>query len=365
MSEHTLSISKPKWLIPASAIGGLLLVILFALGVLGGPEKVEPGLTPHGGHEIPQGAQTITVTPQTAANTLSWQGTVRSRMVAKIGPKLNARILEVAVHPGDKVAKGAVIARLDDRDLRAAFQAASAAHSAAQAQAGQASADEKRMIELYQKQAATRQQYDASLAQAKSARAMASQAASAAQQAKVMMSENVLLAPFDGVIGERLKEPGDMAMPGDAVVTIHKPNDLRLEATIPSHCFEQIKLGMAANVRIDVGNQNVVGKVGEIAPEIDALTHTRLIKVDLPAADGLQHGQFGWLELSCQAQRQAILIPSSAVLHYGQLQAVRVVDGRQWHSRHIRIGKQYGDSVEVLSGLRNGDTILVVSGLAE
>lgn len=365
MSENNSTLSSNKWLIPSAAIGTLLLVILFSLGFLGGPDKVEPGTVAEEGQSLPAGAQTLKVSAQAAADTLSWQGTVRSRSVAKIAPKLNARIMDVLVHAGDKVKKGQVLAKLDDRDLRAAYNAASSALVAAQAQAAQASADEKRTIDLFNKQAATKQNYDAALAQARAARAMASQAGSAAQQAKVMLGENLLLAPFDGVVSERLKEPGDMAMPGDPVVLMHKPNDLRFESAIASHCFERVDLKAAVTVRIDALHRSFDAVVDEIAPDIDPLTHTRLIKVNLPVVEGLQHGQFGWLELSCEAQRQAIMIPVTAILHYGQLQAVKVVEGQRLHTRHIRTGKQYGEQIEVLSGLRDGETILRNSGLAQ
>lgn len=362
MSEHNSQLTGQKWLIPAAAITGLLLVILYALGILGGPDKVEPGATASHGQPLPAGAQTLKVGKQLAANTLSWQGTVRSRTVAKIAPKLNARILDVAVHAGDKVKKGDVVARLDDRDLRAAYDAANAGLLAVQAQAGQANAEAKRSEDLFEKQATTLQSHDAVLAQAKSARALVSQAASAAQQAKVMLGENVLYAPFDGVISERLKEPGDMSMPGEAVVLMHKPDDLRLEAAIANHCFDQVKLGMSVNVRLDAPPRSVSAQVDEITPEIDPQTHTRLIKVNLSTSEGLQQGQYGWLELSCQAERQALLIPVTAIMNYGQLQAVKVVDAGQLHTRHIRTGKQYGEQIEVLSGLHDGETVLIHSG---
>lgn len=359
MTEHNALKNTPKWLIPALAIGGLLLVILFALGVLGGASKTEPGNTPIAGSALPQNAQTLKVNAQAAANIQSWQGTIRSRLAVKIAPKLNARILEIPVRPGDKLKKGDIIAKLDDRDLRAAYNAANAAQTAAQAQAMQAGADEKRIVDLYNKQAATRQNYDAVLAQARAARAMASQAASAAQQSKVMLGENVLYAPFDGVVGERYQEPGDMGVPNQPIVSFHQPDDLRLEAAIASHCAAQVKLGMKVKVRIDAIHQALSGTVDEIAPEIDTQTRSQLIKIKLPATDGLQHGQFGWLELGCQAEQQALLIPVSSVVHYGQLQAVKVVENGHLHNRHIRTGKQYGDQLEVLSGLREGEIILI------
>jgi len=363
MTEQNSVQHPPKWLIPGVAISALLLVILFALGILGGAKKIEPGNTPLTGLALPSGAKTLKVGAQAEANTLSWQGTVRSRLLAKIAPKLSARIVEVAVHPGDRLKKGVVIARLDDRDLLAAYNAANAAHSAAQAQAAQAKAEEKRIIDLYEKQAATRQNYDAVLAQAKSARALASQAASNAQQSKVMLGENVLYAPFDGIVGERLQEPGDMGAPNQPIITLLKPDDLRLDAAIADRCAAQVKLGMPVEVHIDALQQILSGTVDEISPEVDPQTHSQQIKVRLPKVDGLRHGQYASLELTCQADQQAITIPKSAIVHYGQLQAVKAVDGKLLHIRHIRTGKEFADKVQVLSGLQDGDVILINAGL--
>lgn len=363
MTYDIVNSNLPKWLIPVASISALLLVILFALGILGGEDKTEPGTTILGDRALPAGADILKIGSQATAGTLSWQGKVWSRLAVKIAPKLNARIVEIPAHPGDKLKKGDVIAKLDDRDLRAAYDAANAALAAAQAQASQANVEEKRIIDLYEKQAATRQNYDAVLAQAKAARAMAGQAAGAAQQAKVMLGENVLYAPFDGVVGERLQEPGDMALPNQAVVTFHKPDDLRLEAAIASHCVSQIKLGMNLKVRIDATQQALTGTLDEINPEIDPQTRTQEIKVKLPSAEGLMHGQFGWLELSCQAAQQTLLIPSSAVIRYGQLEAVKVIEGTQLKTRHIRTGKRYGEQLEVLSGLKDGESILANGGL--
>jgi RND family efflux transporter MFP subunit len=349
----------------SAAIGVLLLVILFALGILGGNKKTEPGNTAVKGLSVANDAKTLKITAQSATNLLSWQGTVRSRLAVKIAPKLNARIIEIPVHPGDRLKKGDVIARLDDRDLLAAYNAANAAHHAAQAQAAQAKAEENRIIDLYNKQAATRQNYDAVLAQSKAAQAMANQAASSAQQSKVMLGENVLYAPFDGMVGERLQEPGDMGMPNQAIITYLKPDDLRLDAAIADGCASLVKLGMTVNVRIDALQQTLSGKIDEITPEIDPQTRTQQLKVSLPKISGLQHGQLGWIDLACQAEQSALLIPVSAIIHYGQLQAVKVVEGGLLHTRHIRTGKQYGEQLEVLSGLHSGETILVDGGKAQ
>jgi len=351
-------LAKHKWLMPTAAICALMLMIFYTLGLIGGGEKIAPGTTAGSSKTVPAHAETLTVGRQSADNRQLWPGVIRSRTLAKIAPKLTARIVSVNVNSGDNVKKGDVIARLDERELRSAYLEANAALAAAQAVAARAEADVKRSRELYDKQAETRAVHDAVVANAKSARAAVDQAASAVEQVRVNLGETTLQAPFDGVIAERLKEPGDMGLPGDPVVTLLKPDDLRLEVAVPGSCAGRLSIGQQVVVHVDTLQGNLNATVDEIAPETDRQTGTRLIKAALPKTAGLQHGQFAWLEQSCADSRQLLLIPASAVVHYGQLEAVRIVDGNQVYTRHIRTGKQQGDSVEVLSGLREGETII-------
>ncbi|MGR9117052.1 MAG: biotin/lipoyl-binding protein, partial [Gammaproteobacteria bacterium] len=162
---------KYKWLVPSASIFALILVILYALGMIGGGEKVGPGNSEVKIQPPPENASMLTITKQSAENLLSWPGTVRARTVAKIAPKLNARILEVKVNAGDFVKQGDIIARLDERIFRAAYNEASAALTAAKALASQASADAARIKELYEQEAATRENYDAVVARARAAQA--------------------------------------------------------------------------------------------------------------------------------------------------------------------------------------------------
>ncbi|MGR9073247.1 MAG: efflux RND transporter periplasmic adaptor subunit [Gammaproteobacteria bacterium] len=363
MTQPTEEKLRLKWLVPALSVAALILVVLYALGMVGGGEKVRPGTTPRRLSPLPAGAETLMLGTELSDNIMSWPGSIRSRSIAKIAPKFNARILEVAVNAGDSVKKGDIIARLDEQALRATYREALAVLNAAQAHAGQAVADEKRIKELYSKEAATRQNFDAVVAQAESARASVRRARSALEQIQVNLDEAELQAPFDGMISERLKEPGDMGLPNDPVAILQKSDDLRMEAAIPTSCATRITLGMQVVIRIDPLNRKITGTIDEIVPEIDPLTRTQLVKAALPSSEGLIPGLFAWLEQSCEDHQNVLFIPESAVLHYGQLEAVKIVDGSEVYTRHIRTGKKRGDKVEVLSGLRAGETILLYNGL--
>ncbi len=349
----TESKNTNKILAISAAVLALILLLLYMQGSF--VSKVPPGLSPLAKES--RSSDTAIVEKRQVDDILAWPGTVKSRTVANIAPKTTARIIEIKVNAGDKIKKGDVIARLDERDIKAQENAAQAALASASAQASRALADEQRTRSLYSKEAATRESFDAVVARAKEAQAGVSQATSAISEIRSHLADALLVAPFDGTVVKRLKEPGDMGLPGVPIVSLQTPQGLRLEADVPSSCAGRYSIGMNVKVRIDTLAQTTGAQIDEISPEVDPQTRTQLIKIALPAMEGLQPGYFGWLEQACD-QHEALLIPTSAVQHIGQLEVVKVVaEGRQL-MRHIRTGKTFGDQIEAISGLHEGETVI-------
>lgn len=351
--------NKQKLFSLLAAVVGMVLLLIFMEG--GFNDKVEPGLMQSQSAPNPAGYTTALVEQKQLDDILAWPGAVHSRTVANIAPKMTARIVEIKVNAGDKVKKGDLIAKLDERDIHSQSHAAQAGLAGALAQAERAKADEQRIKSLYSKEAATRQNYDAVVAAAKQAQAAANQAASAANEIRTHLDDASLRAPFDGIVIKRLQEPGDMGLPGVPVVAMQTTQGLRLEAAVPASCAGSYQTGMSVSVRIDTVGQKITGHIDEITPEIDPQTRTQLIKVALPATEGLQPGQYGWLEQAC-SQHEALLIPLNTVQHIGQLDVVKVLIEGKAVMRHIRVGKTYGEQIEVLSGLHAGETVLISTG---
>lgn len=354
------------------AITALVLLLLYLQGTLGG-RKVGPGTTPLP-ESAPPAGKTAVVRREEVDEILTWPGTVRSRTLSKLAPKITARVLAVKVEVGDAVKKGEVLAVLDDRALKAQLGAARAALSAAEAQAVRAEADARRLQGLFAKEAATQQDLDAAKAQARSSRARVAEARDSLREAESLLSETTVRAPFDGVIVERHAQPGNMALPGVLLVTIQEPKRLRIEANIPESCARLIQLGMEVKVRIaspvtrygagpvsqyGAGpERELTATVEEIAPAADPETRTVLIKARLEPIQDLQPGMFGWLYQAC-GKREALLIPSAAVIRIGQIESVRLITEGVMQTRLVRTGKTYGEEIEVLSGLKEGDVILL------
>ncbi|TAN68797.1 MAG: efflux RND transporter periplasmic adaptor subunit [Methylobacter sp.] len=338
----------------STAVLALILLLLYMQGSF--VSKVPPG-TSSQVVDLKMPISMFVVEKKQVDDILSWPGTVKSRTVANIAPKMTARIIEIKVNSGDKVKKGDLIARLDERDIKAQENAALAALAGANAQANRAQADEQRTRSLYSKEAATRENFDAVIADAKEAKAGVSQATSTITEIRSHLADTLLVAPFDGIIVKRLKEPGDMGLPGVPVATLQTPQGLRLEADVPTSCAGRYGIGMDVMVRIDTLGLTTNAQIDEISPEVDPQTRTQLIKIALPAIEGLQPGYFGWLEQACD-QHEALLIPADAVQHIGQLEVVKVWSEDRELMRHIRTGKTFGDQVEVISGLHVGETVM-------
>jgi RND family efflux transporter MFP subunit len=344
-----------KALFAAASILALVVLLLYLEGafstkVAPGTVAPQPGVAATGSH--------VRAEQRQAEDRVEWPATVTSHLVANLAPKVMARVLEVHATVGAPVRKGDVVAVLDDRDIRARWQQASAALRAAEAQSAQAEADLRRSRLLYEKQAATQQDLDMTATRAKSAAAQVAQARDAVAEANVMLGETSLRAPFDGVVAARLADPGDMAVPGKPVIVMHDPASLRLEADVSERCAAPLTVGRSVPVRFATHGADVATTIEEIAPASDPRSRTVMIKVALPPGHEARPGMFATIRLAC-GSHSAVFVPAAAVKRTGQLEAVRVLVDGEARLRSVRTGKPQDDWVEILSGLQAGETVLV------
>jgi RND family efflux transporter MFP subunit len=355
MTKSPAQIARKAGL-PIVAITALVLLLLYLQGAIGG-HKVGPHTVPLGESEAPAG-KVVAVEQREVEDVMDWPGTVTSRTVANVAPRVMAHILEVRVNIGSVVHSGDVLATLDDREVKARAQQARAALAAAQAHAVQAQTDLRRVRMLFHKQAATPQDLDAVEARAKATSAQVAQARDAVTEAEVLLGETAVRAPSDGVVAARLVDPGDMAEPGKPVLVIQDPQALRLESYIPTRCAGMLAIGAEVPVRFDAPARELQARIEEIAPTADPQSRTRLIKAALPPAPDLQPGLFATLRAPC-GKHLALLIPTRALMRKGQLEMVHVLENGRPRLRDVKTGGTYNAQTEVLSGLQAGEQVLV------
>jgi multidrug efflux pump subunit AcrA (membrane-fusion protein) len=363
--------------------------------------------------EVSRGAKVETMKLASIDDYYEAVGTVRSRTSSVLSSKVVGAVTALQVREGDRVRAGQVVVEVDSRDAAAQLQkaqaglreaqdslvevnraiaGAEAANAAADANEALAGSTYNRYKTLLDRKSVSPQEYDevqtrqkAAAAEAARARAMLrqlearrNQAEARIEQAKadianaqVYLSYARIASPINGIVTARRVDPGYTATPGAPLVTVEDDSRYRLEAVVEESEIGKIRIGDTVQVRVDaLGAESLACRVGEITPASDPASRSYIVKVDIGAVAGgrlLRSGMYG-KALFVSGQRQAITVPSSALIHRGQLVGVYTVDASGTVLfRLIKTGKLYGDRIEVLSGLDDGDRIVVegVEAVAE
>lgn len=300
-------------------------------------------------------------------------GTVHSRETAVVSAQVMGRIQQVLVREGDTVRAGQTLVVLDDAALRfqleqaqAGVKAAESAQSAAESNAALATSTLNRYKQLESQRSVSPQEMDEVSRRAESAasgleavRAQTDVARAQASGARTMLGYTHLVAPFAGVVTARMADPGTMAAPGVPLLQVDQAAALQLQVAVDESVIGAIHKGMKVEVAIDGGtSMNSAGTVAEIVPAADPLSHSFLVKIDLPASHEARAGMYGTAEFA-NGTRQAILIPRTAIVARGSLNCVYVLDGQGIAQlRFITPGATQGSLVEVLSGVSAGERLV-------
>lgn len=336
-----------------TVVTGLSLLGLLGLSACGSgePERPRSGETPATG--LP-----LVVRDTQIDAVLELAGTAAPVRRATIASRLMAAVEAVPVQEGDRVAAGALLVRLDARDLDARARQVDASTAEANAMLGQARPMAVRMRSLYADSAATRAQLEG--AEATLARAEAALRAAAAAGAEVSAQRPYasLRAPFAGVVTARHVDPGALAAPGVPLVAIEDQSRLRATATAAPEALARLRRGDTITVRF--GEREIPGRVEGVVPAgTGNLSAVNVIVENR----GLGLGSGAAVTIAVpQGRRAGVIVPADALVREGDLAGVVVrrggVDGRVW----VRTGNRIGSGVEILSGIAPGDTIVVPGG---
>lgn len=271
-------------------------------------------------------------------------GTVRSKLRAMVEAKISGRVLEYTATPGAMVKAGDLLARLENQEIQAKVDQA-------KAMLDQAERDFARQKQLIASNATTRQDFDAADARVKVATA-------GVNEAETMLGYAKVTAPFDGVITRKLADVGDLAMPGKPLLEIEAPTALRFEADLPEAILDRITMGAKMQVKVASVSNPLDASVSEIAPVADPVSRTFQVKLDLPKADGLRTGQFGRVSVPV-AEVKLLMVPKTSVIKRGQMELVFVAKDGKAALRLVKTGRAINGSIEVLSGLEEGEQVVI------
>lgn len=356
-----------RWTLRAAVVAvfaaGVVTLLLYLAGRFA--PKV-PEAPPEGGAKGARPAgELVPVRLLRLPRTESAVGTIRAVHETTVASKLLARVVEINLKAGQQVQAGDVLVRLDVADLQARLQQAKAALTTAETHRAQAVTDEGRLAPLLKEGIVSRDEYDKAMTQLKAATSEVERAREAMNEVQVMVDWATVRAPMAGQVVDKKVDLGDTVTPGQPLATLFDPSRMQLVANVRESLAQHLQVGQEIGVQVDVLKKLCRGMVSEIVPQAQADSRSFQVKVTGPCPAGIYSGMFGRIMIPLE-EEQLLAIPATAVRQVGQLELVDAVgaDG-QPARRAIRTGRIVGDAVEVLSGLRVGEQVVVPGAAGE
>jgi len=286
-------------------------------------------------------------------------GTTQPFAHATASTRLMGDVVEADFNEGQRVEKGQVLVRLESRALQAQRAQAQAALAAARAAREHAETALGRLGNLFAEEAISRQALDdAETAYARS-EAMEKAARQGVRQADAQLRYDAVKAPLSGYIVRKFMQVGDMASPGAPLFTIEQLDPLKVEVALPEREREHVNTGDEVIVEIEALGLRVKGQMQALVQQADPRSRSFRAKIVVDNADGrIGSGMFARV-LFAGTSRTVLMVSAEALVHKGQLQGVYVVSDGLAHLRWLRLGKRYGERIEVFSGLDAGEQVVV------
>lgn len=305
---------------------------------------------------------------------LNASGYVVAQRKAAVASKGTGKLIYLGVVEGDQVRKNQIIARLEDNDIRAQLDQAKANLKLAEADLKDAENYFKRQQELMSKKLISQQEYET--AEARYNRTLASIDLAKAQVtgAEVAMENTLIRSPFDGTVLTKNADVGEIVSPFGAsinsraaVVTMADMTSLQVEADVSESNIEKIKLNQECEIFLDAYPEIMYpGFVAKIVPTADRSKATVLVKVGFKEYDSRvlpeMSAKVTFLspktDKSVEDVKTIVVIPSSSIVTRKGKEVVFRVRDEKAEEVIIKLGRKFGDNVEVLSGLSAGEEII-------
>jgi membrane fusion protein (multidrug efflux system) len=259
-------------------------------------------------------------------------------------------VREIGFDSGAFVHRGDLLVKLDTSTEEAQLAAAQA-----DAALGKSSAHRARAL----REANSNTPADLDTAEA---RAKGSAASVASLQA--IINKKTIRAPFDGRVGIRAVELGQVLASGTAIASLQSIHPIHAEFWLPQQALAELKTGMRARLRTDVfPQQNWDGYLTTVNPEVDVATRNVRVRATFPNQDGrLRPGMFGNVEVLSPDKRPVLIIPATSVIYAPYGDSIFAIEEKDKNlvarQKFVRLGERRGDLVAVVSGLKAGETIV-------
>jgi len=310
---------------------------------------------------------TISPKPDEGGQPLTLPGTLLGVIESTVYARSNGYVVRWVKDIGSPVKKGELLAEISAPEVDQELSQAVSARAQVQASVNLAKTTADRWRSLRQKDAVTQQDLDERLSTYNQAQANLAAADANVQRLRQLLGFNHVVAPFDGVVTRRNIDVGDLVNAGNggtgqALFAVAQVDPLRLYVYVPQSYAPQVKIGDAVTVTLSehVGEQ-YRGTVARTARAIDTATRTMQVEIRVPNPSGaLISGSYVQVTLPINVDSKALVVPTNVLLFRPDGTRIALVDGSgHVHLTLVRLGTDFGDRVEILSGLTASDRIVL------
>ena len=306
-----------------------------------------------------------TVSEGNSSPFLSASGKIEAVNSANISTRMMGYVDKIYVQVGDKVSKGQQLISINNADISAKLAQVDAGITEAMVAFNNAEKDYNRYTALFNENSASQKELDDISANYNMAKARLEGAKQMKNEVNAQFSYSNIRAPFNGVVTNKFIKVGDMANPGMPLMEVESPGNFQVMAMVPESEILEIRSGLEVEAVIKTLNESFKGTVTEVSTSAKNTGGQYMVKVLLDGSNSnLLSGMYATVQFPTAKKTNTIrvLIPLEAVVHNGQLSGVYTVsESNTALLRWLRLGRTYGDSVEVLSGLAAKEQYIIMA----
>ena len=278
-------------------------------------------------------------------------GSIEANEAVTLRSEVSGLVTGIYFKEGSNVSKGAALVKINDRDIQAQLREVITRQNLS-------ASNENRAKQLLAKGAISQEEYDTSLAELQALK-------SQVQLIRAQLAKTTIIAPFSGKVGLSNISMGEYITPSTTIANLLSTNPVKINFSIPEKYVSQLKSNSDISFNIDGSNKTFSGKVFAIEPGINQTTRTLQIKALAQNASGeLLPGSFAKVKLSLSTIKDAILIPTEAVIPVLKGKVVYISKNGKAQQVPVETGTRTADKILVLSGLNVGDTVLTTGAMA-
>lgn len=308
---------------------------------------------------------------QSGNNSEGAYASASGKLVAKNSVNVSTRMMGyitgMKAEVGQNVNAGQLLVSINSTDIQAKGGQANAQISQAQANYNISKKDYDRFSNLYKNQSASQKELDDMRARYEIAKAGLDAANALKSEVNSQYRYTNITAPISGVVTAKFAEQGDMASPGMPLLTIESPSTLQAQVLVSEQNITLINQGMPVKITLKSTNQEIAGSVSEISKSSANTGGQYMVKVNVSNSANLLSGMFVNVQFPFknagkvnQDFQESVMIPKSALVEKGQLTGVYTISSNNTAVlRWVKTGKDFGDQIEVLSGLNSKESYIV------